>query len=253
MLDTRDDARLLLGIALPLILMAGCGCERPKAIPRHAKENAMSNPLIIERIVSPPFMENTFVIGDLPSKEALVLDAGGNLPQVEAALARHGLTAVLLLSTHAHVDHVAGVAEAKRRLGAPFALHQDDRELLQALPRQAALFGIPTVETPTVDRWLAGGEELTLGTRRFKVIHTPGHSQGGCSLYFEADGVLFTGDTLFQRSIGRTDLPGGDHRQLVDSIRDRLFGLGDAVLVYPGHGERSTLGEERRENPYVAD
>jgi glyoxylase-like metal-dependent hydrolase (beta-lactamase superfamily II) len=209
--------------------------------------------LIVEKVVNAPFLENSYVVGDEESREAFLVDPGGDAEELARALERHGLRPIAIVNTHAHIDHVAGVAEAQQRFKVPFWLHAEERQWLEALPLQAQMFGLATPPIPAVDRWLSGAEELRLGQLLCRVIATPGHTPGGCCLYFPSERLLFTGDTLFQGSIGRTDLPGGSMEEEIDSIRRKLFPLGDEVVFHSGHGEVSTLGEERRSNPFVGD
>ncbi|MGC4121355.1 MAG: MBL fold metallo-hydrolase [Myxococcales bacterium] len=200
-----------------------------------------------------PFMENTYVVGDTASKLAWIVDPGGDLPRVSAALRSKQLSPVAVVLTHGHIDHVAGADEAHRHFGIPVWAHAAERELIEGLEMQAMMFGLPAPQSPPVARNLEHDEELRLGELAARVIHTPGHSPGGICLYFPEAKVLLTGDTLFRLSIGRTDLPGGDARALLASIRERLFALEDEVVFYPGHGPGGTLGAERRMNPYVGD
>lgn len=200
-----------------------------------------------------PFLENTYVVGDAATKLAWVVDPGGDLPRVSRALESKGLSPVAVVLTHGHIDHVLGADEAHRKFGVPVWAHEADRAFLEELPMQALMFGLPSVEGPPLARRLGHDEELMLGATRARVVHTPGHTPGGLCLFFPEDKVLLTGDTLFRGSIGRTDLPGGDPRALLASIRERLLGLGDDVVFYPGHGPSGTLGDERRMNPFVSD
>ena len=156
-----------------------------------------------------------------------------------------------IINTHAHLDHAGGVAVLKRELGIPYWLHREDEFLLSRLPDQARSFGLPPMPVPEVDRYLEDGEELPLGEEIIKVIHTPGHSPGGIVL--QTEGILVVGDTLFAGSVGRTDLPGGSWEILRQSIRDRILVYPDETEVYPGHGPPTTLGDERRHNPFLAD
>ena len=156
-----------------------------------------------------------------------------------------------ILLTHGHVDHAAGAAEAREATGAPVAIHPADLPWLAALPQQAAMFGLEEARPLVPDAPLADGETVRVGNQVATVIHTPGHCQGSVSLCFPDAGLVFTGDTLFQGSVGRTDLPGGDFDQLAESITRRLFPLGDDVRFLPGHGPGGTLGEERLHNPFV--
>ncbi len=200
-----------------------------------------------------PFRENSYVLGDPVSREAVLVDPGDEPEAIEALLKREGLEARYILNTHAHIDHVGAVDHLQRKLGLPFYLHPGDQEWLESLPLQGRMFGVPTSAIPKVDRWIADGDVFELGSKRIRVIHTPGHTPGGCCLWIEDDRILITGDTLFAGSIGRTDFPGGSHEQILDSIRGKLFPLGDDVTFYPGHGPPSTLGKERIDNPFVGD
>lgn len=207
-------------------------------------------PLSVDVVVAGPFMENAYVVGDSDSGEALVIDPGGEVERLAALVARRGLKVTAVLATHGHIDHVAAAGEARTRFGAPFAIHSADRGLLSHLGMQALMFGLGAPEDPTVDRWLEDGEVLSLGAQQVEVLHTPGHSPGG--VCFRVGTVIFTGDTLFAGSVGRTDLPGGDGRILLGSIRERLLRPEwDEWAFYPGHGPGGTLGHERRMNPYV--
>jgi glyoxylase-like metal-dependent hydrolase (beta-lactamase superfamily II) len=209
--------------------------------------------LFVEAQAVPPFGANAYLVGDPESKKAILIDPGGPVDALLAALEREKLTPVAILATHAHIDHVAGVAEAKARLGVPFWLQSDDRRWLEGLDMQAAMFGFGRVEIPTVERWLEDRDAFRLGSLEGRVIHTPGHSPGSCCVFFEEAKALFSGDTLFVNAVGRTDLPGGSARQLVASIRERLFPLGDGVRLYPGHGPPGLLGDERSGNPFVSE
>ena len=209
--------------------------------------------LIVARATVGPFQENGYVVGDPDTRDAVLIDPGDEPERFDALLASHGLVPRLVVNTHAHLDHVGAVAALQARHRVPFLLHPGDRTWLEGLEMQARMFGLATPARPVVDRWLADGEELALGGRAFRVIHTPGHTPGGVCLFFPAERLLFTGDTLFAGSVGRTDFPGGSWDQLEASIVERLFPLGDDVVFHSGHGPASTLGEERRTNPFVGE
>lgn len=209
--------------------------------------------VIVDWATVGPFRQNSYVLGDPETKEAVLVDPGDEPQAIEAILAKHGLTPKYVLNTHAHLDHVNAVHHFQEKWGLPFYLHQGDREWLEGLPLQGRMFGFPTSPVPRVDRWVADGEVLPLGSKRIEVIHTPGHTPGGCCLLLRDDKVLVTGDTLFAGSVGRTDFPGGSWEQLEASIKGRLFPLGDDVAFYSGHGPPSTLGEERVNNPFVGE
>ena len=210
----------------------------------------MSAPIVAWATVG-PFRQNSYVLGDPDTKEAVLVDPGAEPEAIEALLARHGLTPKYVLNTHAHIDHVGAVHHFQQKLGLPFYLHAGDREWLEGLPLQARMFGQDAPPVPRVDRWIEDGDRFPLGARSIEVIHTPGHTPGGCCLFLRDDRVLLTGDTLFAGSVGRTDFPGGSWPQLEASIKDRLFPLGDDVTFHSGHGPASTLGEERASNPFV--
>lgn len=208
--------------------------------------------LVVRSVVVGPFAMNAYVAACGETGEALLVDPGAEIPRV-LALLEPGWRVGRIFLTHGHIDHAAGASEARAATGAPVTIHQGDQSWLAALPRQAEMFGFPPVEVPRPDRFHVDGEALTLGNLTARVIHTPGHSPGSCCLWFEAEDVLLTGDTLFAGSVGRTDLPGGDFEALASSIKGRLFPLGDEVTFHPGHGPAGSLGEERRQNPFVGD
>lgn len=210
-------------------------------------------PLIVAWAEVGPFRQNSYVVGDPATREAILVDPGDEPARIEALLAQHGLRPKAILNTHAHLDHVGAVLYFQERHGLPFHLHRGDEGWLTSLPLQAQMFGVPASPVPQVDHWLEEGGAFEVGERRLQVIHTPGHTPGGVCFHFSDDGVLITGDTLFAGSVGRTDFPGGSWEQLEHSIRQKLFPLGDEVKFYAGHGPPSTLGEERRSNPFVGE
>jgi hydroxyacylglutathione hydrolase len=193
-----------------------------------------------------PFMSNCFVVED--GGEALVIDPGEAAPELLRAL--DGLRVTAVVNTHAHCDHCGGNADLCARLGAPLALHPDDLPLLQVLTQQAAMFGWTAPASPDPGISLRHGDTLAAGSARFEVRHTPGHAPGHVIL--AGGGVVFAGDVLFAGSIGRTDLPGGDYDTLLDSIRTQILTLPDTTTVYSGHGPATTVGVERRTNPFLA-
>lgn len=210
--------------------------------------------LVVRNAVVGPFAENTLLVGDSETGEALLVDPGGELDRVLLMREPGALRIGRIFLTHGHIDHVAGCAEAQARLRVPCQIHRGDGEWLDAIPQQAEMFGFEgTGERPGIERYHTDGETLTLGEHVGRVIHTPGHSRGSCCLFFEKARVLVAGDTLFAGSVGRTDLPGGDFGALEHSIREKLFALGDDVRFFPGHGPSALLGEERRNNPFVGE
>jgi hydroxyacylglutathione hydrolase len=197
---------------------------------------------------------NCSIVGCPETGEAAVIDPGGDADRIIETLTKHGLKVKYLLHTHAHFDHVMGAREMREKTGAQICLHKGDQWLYDNLAKQCALFGMRADDTLPVDHYLDDEEEVKIGNLKTKVIHTPGHTPGSlCFSVEEKESVLFAGDTLFQHSIGRTDLWGGSFEQIISSIRERLFKLDDSTDVIPGHGPSTTIWSERRENPFVAE
>jgi hydroxyacylglutathione hydrolase len=200
---------------------------------------------------------NCTIVACPETREALVIDPGDEAPRVLDALAAEGMTAVKIVHTHAHFDHIMGTGEVAARTGAEILLHRDDRWLYDNAPMQLTLFGLGRpgdAAPPPPTRELAGDEALGFGRREARALHTPGHTPGSLCLYLEREGerpLLFAGDTLFRRSIGRTDLWGGSAEAIGRSIRERLLTLPDDTVVVPGHGPETTIVAEREDNPYV--
>jgi hydroxyacylglutathione hydrolase len=211
--------------------------------------------MILERRAVEPFFKNGFVIGCEDTREGVLIDPGDEVDQLLLAIAKHGLSITSILLTHAHLDHVTGVGKAKRALGAPVWLHKDDNFLYQGVVQQGQMFGLRVEPQPAIDSFYAGEGPLRFGRYAVRVLHTPGHCPGGVCLAVSKDGertsTLFVGDTLFAGSIGRTDLPGGDLKTLLRSIREVLFTFPDDTVVWSGHGEETTIGREKRTNPFL--
>ncbi|MCR4438921.1 MAG: MBL fold metallo-hydrolase [bacterium] len=205
--------------------------------------------MIVETFVVSLFATNCYLVGCPETKKAALIDPGDEAALLLAAAERLGLTLEVILLTHGHIDHVGAVAEVLERTSCKVCAHRDEVEVLRTLGLQARLFGLSLPDDVKVDVWLSEGDEVRLGSLAFRVLHTPGHTPG--SICFYHDGVVFSGDTLFRESVGRTDLPGGSHRSLLASIRSKLLALPDEVQVYPGHGEPTTIGDERRLNPFL--
>ena len=212
--------------------------------------------MILEVRAVPPFHKNGFVVGCERSREALVIDPGDEADELLDAVRDHRLAVQHILLTHAHIDHVTGVALVKEALGAPVYLHKEDLPLYEHVVQQGLMFGLTVRQPPPVDVFY-DLSPLSFGDYEVRVHHTPGHCPGGVCLQVgkrgEAGADLFVGDTLFAGSIGRTDLPGGSHEVLMRSITGVLFALGDAATVHPGHGPDTTIGRERRTNPFVLE
>jgi len=207
--------------------------------------------MIFETLVVGPLGVNCFILGCEETKEGVVVDPGAEPEKVKAAIARLGLRITCVINTHGHFDHVGGNREVLEETGAQFLIHQEDVQFLSRAVDIAARYGVTTENSPPPNRLLEEGMILSFGNCQIQVLHTPGHTPGGCCLYLAGEGVVITGDTLFADGVGRTDFPGGSQKVLIESIRTRLLTLPDATRVYPGHGPSSTIGHERRHNPYI--
>jgi len=207
--------------------------------------------MILESFPVGPLRCNCTILGDEVTHEAMVVDPGENIPEILSRLQKHGLTLRQIVVTHAHIDHVGGAALLKKLTGAPVFLNKRDLGLLSAMEMQAGWLGVPTPEVAPPDASADDGLAVGLTALPGEVIHTPGHTPGSICLLFPEQQLLLAGDTLFAGSIGRTDLPGGDGRQILRSLRDRLLILPDTTRVVPGHGPETTIGEERQSNPFL--
>ena len=207
--------------------------------------------MIHEVIPVGPLQCNCSIIGDEQTREAMVIDPGDNIEHVLEIVRKHGLTVKQIVVTHAHIDHVGGAMKLKRATGAPILLNENDYALLKMLPIQATWIGVATPESVTIDQPVRDADVVRAGSLAANVIHTPGHTQGSVCLYFPADKMLIAGDTLFAGSIGRTDLPGGDFDTIIASLHQRVLALPDETVVVPGHGPRTTIGNERESNPFL--
>ena len=210
----------------------------------------------IHRFVFNPIQENTYILWDA-TRECVIVDAGNFSAREDRMLsdfiAQHDLHPVAAVNTHGHFDHTLGVRYVKETYGVPFMLSGKDRFLLDNAAASASIFGVPTGELPAPDVDLDGMEEVRFGDTALRIIPVPGHTPGHAALYEPESKSLFTGDTLFRESIGRTDLPGGDYSWIMRSILERILPLGDEVKIYPGHGESSDLGHESMYNPFIVE
>jgi hydroxyacylglutathione hydrolase len=205
--------------------------------------------LIIKELVVGPLMANCFICGCSKTKEAVVIDPGGDANMILHSLADSELKVKYIINTHGHFDHVSANGKLKDATGADILIHPLDAPMLEKLSSNAALFGVSVENSPPCDQTLEEGDTVSFGDITLKVVHTPGHTPGGISLY--TSGIVFVGDTLFAGSIGRTDFPGGDFDTLISSIKTKLFNMEDDVRVLSGHGPETSIGKEKRHNPFV--
>lgn len=197
----------------------------------------MNDNFFIEKQVVGIYAENCYIVADAESRECMVIDPGADFKKLMSRIAAHEFKVKYIMLTHGHFDHIGAVSEMQAETGAPVYINSGDQELYQAAIRP--------------DGELFDGDEFKIGRFAFRVIGTPGHTQGGVCFYFPSEGVLFSGDTLFFRSVGRTDLLGGNHKQLIQHIIERLMKLPDDTVVYPGHSAKTTIGDERRHNLFI--
>lgn len=209
--------------------------------------------MILRPLAVGPLDVNCYIIGDEKSKQAACIDPGGNASEILGILEQEKLSLKYIVNTHAHFDHVGGNGRLKKATGARLAIHEKDALLLRGVASQGAVFGLGTVSSPEPDMLLKDGDKIIVDNIILNVIHTPGHTPGGvCIIISDLKlKMLFTGDTLFAGSIGRTDLPGGSYRDIISSIKDKILPLGDEVRVFPGHGPETTVGHERKFNQFL--
>jgi len=207
---------------------------------------------VIHEVLSVGLLQcNCSIFGDEQSREAIVIDPGDEAESIVAVVEKHGLTVKAIVITHAHIDHIGGAAKLKALTGAPVYMNSADTGLYDHLSVQASWLGFKAPERTEIDVEVHDGDVVRLPNAEFQILHTPGHTQGSISLWIPSENKLIAGDTLFRDSIGRTDLPGGDGRQILRSIRDKLLTLPDTAIVVPGHGSNTTIGRERERNPFL--
>jgi hydroxyacylglutathione hydrolase len=204
--------------------------------------------LIIKMLVVGPIQANCYIVGCEKTGEAAIVDPGDEADRIVQVLNENKLTAKYIIDTHGHFDHVGANKQVKEMTGGLIVIHPKDTHMLSELSRAAATWGMNVENSPAPDLEVNEGDVITVGTIEFKVLHTPGHTPGGISLY--TDNIVLVGDTLFAGSIGRTDFPGGDYQALISNVREKLFPLGDDVQVLSGHGPVTTIGRERQHNPF---
>lgn len=199
-------------------------------------------------LVVGPIQSNCYIVGCERTREAAVIDPGGDADRILMMLAKDKLRCLYIINTHGHFDHSADNKRLKEVTGAQLLIHPADAPMILNQGRGGGMWGLHVDNSPPPDRYLEEGDIITLGDLSLKVLHTPGHSPGGISLV--TDKIVFVGDTLFAGSIGRTDFPGGDYEGLIRHVRNKIFTLGDDVVVYPGHGPKTSVGRERKTNPF---
>lgn len=199
------------------------------------------------------FQSNAFIVSCEETKEGIVVDACDDARAILDDIAQNGITIRAIVTTHAHIDHVTALAEVAEAVSAPILMHQSELPIYESVPQQALLFGLPAPTVVDIDRFVRGGDQITFGKLVGEVIETPGHSPGGISIVFpgESPPKVFVGDVLFRGSIGRTDLYGADHEQMMETLRESIMTLPDDTIVYPGHGEETTIGHEKHTNPFL--
>jgi hydroxyacylglutathione hydrolase len=210
--------------------------------------------ITVKTFIFNPFQENTYLLYD-ETKECIIVDAGcytqSERAELEDFINQNQLEPKFAIITHGHIDHILGNAFIKERFNIEILGQPEDLFLIQSAVNHALMFGLSIDDVPSIDRNINDGDVLKFGNSTLRVIHTPGHSLGGICLYSDTDNFVITGDTLFRESIGRTDLPGGNYNQIIETIKTKLLSLSENVKVYPGHGEPSTIGWERGNNPYL--
>jgi hydroxyacylglutathione hydrolase len=230
-------------IALLMIFcaaLAGCRTTDPKR-----------GNMIFETIVVGELGVNCYLLADSETKEGIVIDPGGDSGKILSAIKANDVKVLHILNTHGHFDHIGGNRRVSEATGATIMINREDEPFLSRASKSATMYGLTAEDSPAPASYLAEGDVIRFGRHAAKVIHIPGHSPGGSCFYLEKEGILISGDSLFAESIGRTDLPGGSQAKLVLSIREKLLTLPDATRVFPGHGPASTIGHEKKFNPYL--
>ena len=239
----------VLPVACPKLLL---GDAVPREYDDRVEHRAIYTGDVIHEVLAVGMLQcNCSIFGDEVTREAIVIDPGDDIAEIVAILDRHQLKVKDIVITHAHIDHIGGAAKLKALTGAPVHMNASDQVLYDALDVQAGWLGIRTPEKTEIDVAAKEGDRLTVGSTEVTVLHTPGHTQGSISLWIPAESKVIAGDTLFRDSIGRTDLPGGDGRQIIRSIQTKLMELPEETHVTCGHGPATTIGREKERNPFL--
>lgn len=233
-------AGLVIMLMILFTVTAGCSINGPKR-----------GDMIFETIVVGELGVNCYLLADSQTKEGVVIDPGAEPERILAAVKSNGIKVTAVLNSHGHFDHIGGNRKVTETTGAGLMINKEDEHFLSRASTSARMYGLKAEDSPVPSSYLAEGDIVRFGTHEIKVIHIPGHSPGGSCFYLEKDGILISGDSLFAESIGRTDLPGGSQKQLVSTIRAKLLTLPETVKVFPGHGPSTTIGHEKKHNPYL--
>ncbi len=211
--------------------------------------------MIFKYFETGPLMVNCYIVGDAKSKEAVVIDPGGDVPLILKELSEDQLKCKMIIDTHCHFDHIGGNKKLKEATDAPICIHPAEKDLITKMSEMATYFGVESDRSPPADKFLEEGDTVKVGALELKVLHTPGHSPGSITLYHQDKDktIAMVGDVLFQFSVGRTDFPGGSQRQLIASIKTKLYPLGDNCEIYPGHGPPTTIKQEKKYNPFLQE
>ncbi|MCH7782052.1 MBL fold metallo-hydrolase [candidate division KSB1 bacterium] len=207
--------------------------------------------MFIKSITVSPFASNCYIVASEKTRNGVIIDPGDEVDRIIGEIEDAGVTVSKIINTHGHIDHTAGAKEMQDKLGIPFFIHEGDMDLLKLINEQAQMYGMETRGVPEVEEYLNEGDIIEFDDIKLSVLHTPGHSPGGICFLGEKD--ILVGDTLFEGSIGRTDLPGGDYEQLIEAIDKKLMTLDEKINVFSGHGSPTTIGVEKRTNPFLVN
>lgn len=209
----------------------------------------------VEMLTVGMFQSNCFIASCESTGEAIIIDAGEEGKRIVETVRAHNLDVKMIFNTHAHIDHVSGLSDVLEEIKVPVLMHKNDLSVYEAVAKQAVMFGLSAPSVPSIDRFVNEGDEISFGSHTGRVVNAPGHSPGGVLLVFDGEDppIAFVGDVLFQGSIGRTDLPGSNHQHMIDTLSNVIMKLPDDMIAYPGHGPETTIGREKRSNPFLLE